>query len=302
MDHPLTFITPSTGHDDLNAELRHVRYCPGMQICVSDDTFSARLQEVADAGFRYTELKFKSKYKLHEKSDEEIRNAFRTIHRLIDSKGMLVWSIHLPFGDSSWNNIGAEEESRTRSTRHYIRVMELCAEEFTSCRNFVLHASKGALTPRSESVIQARKALTEMIPVADRLGVRICVENLVTSLCRSWEEMETLCEGYPELHFTFDIGHANCNGADVVEFLSKEGTRLGTIHIHDTFFGSGEDSHLLVGQGNINRWGEVYRTLIETNRYRGVFMFEPKDEQSAKDVMASYERIVDDFVKLCLIS
>ena len=72
--------------------------------------------------------------------------------------------------------------------------------------------------------------------------------------------------------------------------------KLGTVHIHDTIYGSGDDSHKLVGEGNLatkNRaWGEVYKTMLATNRYRGVFMFEPKDDQSAAEVMRRFHNIV----------
>ena len=66
--------------------------------------------------------------------------------------------------------------------------------------------------------------------------------------------------------------------------------------MHDTIYGSGNDDHQLVGNGDIatkNRpWGEVYKTLLEKNRYRGVFMFEPKDNQAAAEVMRRYYDVV----------
>lgn len=271
---------------------------PGMQINVKKDTFTSRLEEVSEAGFKYIELKFRYGYGLTDKSDSEINEEFAAMHKQIEAKGIKVWSVHLPFDDETWNNIGGTEEVRKQSVEHLTRVMRLCAKHFTPCRNFVTHASKGSLSARSESVSQARKSIEEMIPVARELGVRICIENLVSSLCYSPEELEAVCKGYPDIYYTFDIGHANCLGYDVVDFLKKDGTRLGTVHIHDTIFNSGDDSHRIVGNGDISCWGEVYRSLLETNRYRGVFMFEPKDNQSARDIMASYERIVSDFVRL----
>ena len=56
---------------------------------------------------------------------------------------------------------------------------------------------------------------------------------------------------------------------------------------------------MMVWEGDIQRWGQVYKTMLEANRYRGVFMFEPQDSQKAKDVMAAYERVVEDFIKVC---
>jgi sugar phosphate isomerase/epimerase len=80
------------------------------------------------------------------------------------------------------------------------------------------------------------------------------------------------------------------------EYLKSIGTKLGTVHIHDTAYKSGSDDHRLVGDGDIatkNRaWGEIYKTLLIDNGYRGVFMFEPKDNQKAADVMARYNEII----------
>lgn len=297
MHQPYTFITPTIEKGEPISDLSAVRYYPGMQISVNDKTFASRLQEVYEAGFRYVELKFKHEYGLHEKSDAQVSEAFTLMQQMLMDKGIRIWSVHLPFGNDEWSDLGGEEEVRKRSTNHYIRTLRLCATHFPDCRTFVTHGSKGTLTPRSKSVGQTRKALKELVPVANELGVRLCVENLVTSIGSSFPELEEVCKEHPELYYTFDIGHANCNGFDVVEFLKKDGTKLGTVHIHDTIFGSGDDAHLLVGKGNIDRWGEVYRTLLETNRYRGVFMFEPKDHHNAKDVMATYDRIVEDFLK-----
>ena len=98
------------------------------------------------------------------------------------------------------------------------------------------------------------------------------------------------------MYTTFDIGHANCKGYDVVQFLEALGTKLGTVHIHDTVYKSGTDDHKLVGDGDIatkNRaWGEVYKTMLTKNRYRGVFMFEPKDNQKAEEVMRRFNEVI----------
>ena len=291
-------ITPTTEPGGYIEDLSLLRYTPGMQINVDDKTFSSRLSEVAEAGFKYVELKFKYAYGLTTRSDEEVNRIFASMQEQLDAKGITVWSIHLPYDNATWNNIGGAEDIRSQSVAHLIRVMRLCCSHFKTCRNFVTHASKGVLSPRSQSISQAKKSLGEMVPVANQLGVRICVENLVGSLCYYYSELESVCKDFPEVYYTFDIGHANCKGYDVVEFLQNEGTRLGTVHIHDTIFNSGKDTHMMVWEGDIKRWGEVYKTMLETNRYRGVFMFEPQDSQSAKDVMAAYERVVSDFIAL----
>jgi sugar phosphate isomerase/epimerase len=100
------------------------------------------------------------------------------MQQMLKDKGIRIWSVHLPFGNDEWSDLGGEEEVRKRSTNHYIRTLRLCATHFPDCRTFVTHGSKGTLTPRSKSVGQTRKALKELVPVANELGVRLCVENL----------------------------------------------------------------------------------------------------------------------------
>ena len=291
-------ITPTTEPGGYIEDISRLRYTPGMQINVDDKTFSSRLEEVAAAGFKYVELKFKYAYGLTTKSDDQVNKTFASMQQQLEEKGITVWSIHLPYDNATCNNIGGAEEIRSQSTAHLIRVMRLCGNHFKTCKNFVTHASKGALSPRSQSIAQARKSLEEMVPVAKQLGMRICIENLVGSLGYYYSELETICKDFPDVYYTFDIGHANCKGFDVIEFLKSEGTKLGTVHIHDTIFNSGNDTHMMVWDGDIQRWGEVYKTLLEANRYRGVFMFEPQDSQKAKDVMAAYEKVVKDFIRI----
>ena len=122
------------------------------------------------------------------------------------------------------------------------------------------------------------------------------IENLVGSYVYTVEDQLALVNEFDNVYTTFDIGHANCKGYDVVNFLEALGTKLGTVHIHDTFYKSGNDDHQFVGNGDIatkNRpWGEVYKTMLTKNRYRGVFMFEPKDNQSAEEVMRRFHEVV----------
>ncbi len=295
----INMITPTTELAEKDADITGLQYWPGMQINVkSTEFFNKRLEEVAAAGFKYVELKFKYSYGFEKKTDAELRSTLAGMQRKITDKGLTIWSIHLPYEDKTWTNIGGAEDIRRQSVDYILRVLNLLHEAFPGCKNYVLHASKGVLSPRSESVAQARRSLEEMIPTANEYGIRFCVENLVGSLCPTPEEKGAVLDGIENVYSTFDIGHANCTGHDVAEFLAWEGPRLGTVHIHDTIFGTNNDTHMLVGQGSISKWGEVYRTLLTVNRYRGVFMFEPTDDQSAKDVMATYQIILNAYNRL----
>ncbi|MBQ9137642.1 MAG: sugar phosphate isomerase/epimerase [Alistipes sp.] len=294
-ENQVTIITPTTENADPKADISNLQYIPGMQINVADDTFATRLEEVAAAGFKYVELKIKYAYGLHNRTDEQVNATFAAMQKQMEQKGIIVWSIHLPYEDKNWTSISASESIRTQSVEYILRSLRLCAENFPTCKNYVLHASKSA-SENDTAVKQAHKSLMQMDEVAKKYGVRFCVENLVGSFCFTVERQMEVIKPFDNVYATFDIGHANCKGYDVVEFLKSLGTKLGTVHIHDTVYNSGSDSHKLVGDGDIatkNRsWGEIYKTLLQDNGYRGVFMFEPKDDQSAAEVMRRYNEIV----------
>lgn len=284
-------ITPTTEVAPEGAKVEGLRYYPGISIGVNMENFEQYLQQIAEAGFKYIEISIAHKSGLAEMSDEDVVAMMTTKRNQAAANGLTVWSIHLPFEDKVWTNIGGEESIRRQSIENIMRVLTLCNKAIPECKNYVLHASKGTLTPRSESVAQARKSLAEMLPIAKQMGVRLCVENLVGSLCPTIEEMGATIDGVEDAWVTYDIGHANCVGEDVIEFLKWIGPRLGTVHMHDTMFATRVDDHRIVGQGNVERWGEVYKTLLEDNRYRGVFMFE-LGGNDPKEVMATYYDII----------
>ena len=290
------YIEPTTAVAPVGSQIAGLRFYPGISINIEQKNFNARLAEIASAGFKYIEITIKHSYGINEKSDDTVLAAFSTVASQVKAVGLTVWSIHLPFEDANWTNPGGSENIRRQSVQYLNRVMRLCAAGFPECKNYVLHGSKGVLSPRSESVAQARKSLAEMIPVAKELGVRICVENLVGSLCPTPEEMASTIDGVDDAWVTYDIGHAHCVGQDVVQFLKWIGPRLGTVHIHDTMFGTKNDSHSLIGDGNISKWEEVYLTMLKDNRYRGVFLFELSGA-NAVTVMNSYNKIVSDYQK-----
>lgn len=289
-------IEPTTEVAAAGSQIAGLRFYPGISINIAQKNFAARLADISSAGFKYIEITIKHGYGIKDKSDEAVLADFSTVLSQVKAVGLTIWSIHLPFDDSNWTNPGGKESIRRQSVDYLNRVMRLCAAGFPECKNYVLHASKGTLSPRSESVAQARKSLAEMIPVAKELGVRICVENLVGSLCPTTEEMAATIDGVEDAWVTYDIGHAHCVGQDVVTFLKWIGPRLGTVHMHDTMFGSKNDSHSLIGDGNISKWQEVYHTMLKDNRYRGVFLFELSGA-NAHTVMESYKKIVSDYEK-----
>ena len=110
-----TVITPTTKNAQPGDNIAGLFYTIGMQINVADNTFSTRLKEVADAGFKYVELKIKYSYGLHNKSDEQATATFDSMQQQMEQYGITVWSIHLPYEDKNWTSISASESIRKQS-------------------------------------------------------------------------------------------------------------------------------------------------------------------------------------------
>ena len=175
-------ITPTTEVAAANAPFAGLRYEPGISINIASSKFDSLLIEIASAGFTYIEITINHSYGIKDMSDERVAEILKEKQAKVTAAGLTLWSIHLPFDDANWTNPGGKESIRVQSVANLLRHLRLCAAAFPGCKNYVLHASKGVLSPRSESVNQARKSLKQMFPVAKELGVRICIENLVGSL------------------------------------------------------------------------------------------------------------------------
>ena len=188
-------ITPTTEVAPEGAKIERLRYYPGISIGIRMENFEQYLSKIADAGFKYIEISIAHKSGLSQMTDAEVIDLLTTKRNQAAANGLTVWSIHLPFEDKVWTNIGGEETIRCQSVENIMRVLRLCNQAIPECKNYVLHASKGTLDPRSESVAQARKSLSEMLPVAKEFGVRLCIENLVGSLCPTIEEMGATIDG-----------------------------------------------------------------------------------------------------------
>lgn len=120
----------------------------------------------------------------------------------------------------------------------------------------------------------AREAVRELIPVAREAGVKLLLENIISSGTRVAKLMELLEEVDPqrEVGLCVDLGHAHVEG-NILEELALALPRLDHLHMHDN--DGTQDSHLAPGQGTIP-WGEVYR-MLESAGFDGHAALELRD-------------------------
>jgi sugar phosphate isomerase/epimerase len=101
----------------------------------------------------------------------------------------------------------------------------------------------------------ANSSLAAIIQRAQKLGLRVCLENMFPR-CRAFvepDEFMDILERFPDLKLTLDTGHANIGtpkGQRILEFIEKFGHRIGHLHLSDNL--GQRDDHLPLGSGIID--------------------------------------------------
>jgi sugar phosphate isomerase/epimerase len=131
----------------------------------------------------------------------------------------------------------------------------------------------------------ACRTLDEVLPLAEKLDVTVCLENL-QSICNHVDELLFYMKKYPTRHLgvCFDAGHANimekgmtlprCSGTATFDklglpmrwehdVLDRLLPHIVNCHLHDNDAAS--DQHLLPGKGNID-WGKLVPKLLTAPR------------------------------------
>ena len=187
----------------------------------------------------------------------------------IDSAGIKIWSVHLPY--SKHIDISLVDSAKRAKAVNYVRDMMRVAAIFQP-QHFVLHPSADTVVPddRADRIENCRASIGELAPVAAEIGATLCIENLPrTCLGKNGQEMMTIIDGFDNVGICFDVNHLLYqNHADFLSSIA-EGS-IKTVHISDYNFT--DERHLLPGVGHIE-WAPVWQG-IKDNGYKGVMMFE----------------------------
>lgn len=202
----------------------------------------------------------------------------------IDSSGLKVWSVHMPF--SKVIDISLIDSAKRADAVNYVKDMMRVAGIFQPQR-VILHPSAEPISPdeRAERLANSHASIGEIAPVAKEIGAILCVENLPrTCLGKNSQEMMYLLEGYDEVGLCFDINHLLYQShEDYLNGIPKG--KIKTVHISD--FDFADERHLLPGVGKID-WAPLWRG-IRKNGYDGIMMFEcygePSELAHARDIL-----------------
>lgn len=179
--------------------------------------------------------------------------------RALEGCGVQVYSYHPPFGgryDFSVLHEGRRAEAVQLNIQH-LEVAAALGAEYA-----VIHPS--GYVPPAEHVFSRRNALRglrELARRAERIGVKLAIENMVPSyVAADIDELMLLvhaCES-EAAGVCFDTGHAHHVGWRMGDAISRIGSKLFTIHWHDN--DGSADQHKLPGQGTID-WTEFFSAL-----------------------------------------
>jgi sugar phosphate isomerase/epimerase len=219
------------------------------------DHFAA-LEQIAAAGFREVELTAEGP--LWAESTRPDSEPFR---KKLDSLGVFPHTIHTPLIGV---NLAAADESARKDAVHRIAESIRFLGELGG-KTAIVHPSNrpaeneppyawGNLGAMTEI---AYRSVSELIPVAEKSGVRIALENLTTwnIECRpviSMQELRALIAGFPHerVGLCLDTGHARMTGLDPAQQARIAGERLIALHIQDI---DGEnDCHWVPGDGVVD--------------------------------------------------
>lgn len=178
-------------------------------------------------------------------SQEELQVFFAPHRAAAEKIGVRIHQMHMPYP----NYVpGASEELNAYLWNQVApKCLQVC--HYLNCHYIVVHGLKLTRYLGSEEAEWAKteEFLNLIAPLARKLGITICIENLYTSknghivegpCCNAWKAAERIDQmnekyGAEVLGFCLDTGHANLVGIDMERFILTLGDRLKVLHIHD---------------------------------------------------------------------
>ena len=206
-------------------------------------------------------------------------SAFRT---RLEDYGLSAASVHLPFYPSvpelleqnaRWSLIDGAKHARREALAASADGLHAAATLGATCGVLHLGWQGDGWDDRCEG--WAREAVAELVPVARAAGVKLLLENIISSGTRISKLMTLLDEVDPtgEVGLCVDLGHAHIEG-NIVEELATALPRLDHLHVHDN--DGTTDAHLPPGRGTIP-WQEVLAQLQAAN-FSGYAALELRDD------------------------
>lgn len=147
-----------------------------------------------------------------------------------------------------------DHDPHMRQTRidHTDRCLHLAAA--LGCANISIPpGGRTGTVPEKEALHLFRQGLEQVIPNAERLGVRLLIEPEPFLVIENSRQFEAFIREFqsPSLGCNFDIGHFYCAGEDPAEVFERLFPWVGHVHIED-IAANRVHEHLIPGLGAID--------------------------------------------------
>ena len=203
------------------------------------------------------------------KTQEEIEEWAIKVKNRADKAGIVIWSVHLPFGgpyDISQTN----DTLRQRAVELNMNDMILSAK-IVAPEKFVIHPSAEPIynEERATRIVASKKSLQELAAKAKELNIPLLVENLPrTCLGNTSTELLEIINGIDNTAICFDVNHLLIEPQ--VTFVKNTKGKIQNTHMSD--YDRKNERHWLPGEGVID-WTELLSALVESG-YEGPFIYE----------------------------
>jgi sugar phosphate isomerase/epimerase len=184
--------------------------------------------------------------------------AIEDVGRWCSSVEIERYACHAPFGGSSDLSL-LDEDARLQAVAITQESVERAALVGAECA--VIHPSAGYMPEGERSMRrqQLMRSLEALIPAAERIGVRLALENMLPHhIGDSATEVRQIIEyfGSKWLGVCFDTGHAHLNPGGVGDALEVLYDQIINFHLQDN--DGNHDRHLQPPYGTID-WGAFGR-------------------------------------------
>lgn len=233
------------------------------------DDITATLTHMKRVGFRYIDVSFFSRFVPGTRYWTRPQEIIDEYKRCFDELELVPVQCHEPAGNSMGDDGG---EYYMKKTPAAIAIAAAIGVPLT-----VVHPGNSPIPLTHDQTIEENvKALRRLMPVAEKYNMKIALENLHNTVSTADDLIAIVDEvNHPLLGVNWDVGHANMNGLDQYEEITKLGKRLWSLHLHDNGgppAAHGADWHLPPFYGNIN-YDAIMRALLAVG-YAGTFNFE----------------------------
>lgn len=253
--------------------------------------FSIGIQKINDSSMRYAKSvgidyievggtgAFIDKKRNFIVSDEALMESARKAKKAADAAGIIIWSIHMPFG----KHIDLSEPNDTARQRvvaiHDKIIDKIC--RILQPKIVLFHPSWFlGLNERPLRITQLIKSCNSLNPTIRGLGATMVIENMLgfellrsekleRPLCRTVEETVKIMGLLPKsIGSAIDMNHIKYPE----KLILAMGDRLKTLHVADGT-GKQENHYLPCSHKGLNDWNKILDALYKVH-YKGPFMFE----------------------------